>query len=440
MHMIHKILVSAGLAVLLLPLGSCSSDSPDRTEPTVLTVLGRDELYDRWDWNLAQEYSRSHGIEIKLIQGPESTTDQYTHTRRMLDQQLPIPDICQVDVAWVGLLADKLLDLEPYAPKEEFSILPEVKRSITIDGKMVAMPFRADTSALYYRSDLMAKYGIGQPPQTWEALEQAAGIIQAGERKAGNPNFWGFVWQGAAYEGLTCCAQEWLLSHGAPLWIEERGIGIRHPRTILALKRAAAWVGNISPPSVTVYMEVDALNQWLAGNAAFLRGWSNTLAVSNSPTSKLRGVVAVAELPADQGPQVSTLGGWHLAISRYSRSPQKAIDLLRYITDRAAQRRRVLEVGFMPTDLNLYQDMELQERVPFLHIFRQTSVKAVARPALKAGAAYAEASRAFFEGVHAVLERRSSAEEAVTRMESELIRITGLPVVSGGQTGTRSLK
>ncbi len=194
MHTIHKILISAGLAVLLLPLGSCSGDSPDRAESTVLTVLGRDELYDRWDWNLAQEYSRSHGIEIKLIQGPESTTDQYTHTRRMLDQQLPIPDICQVDVAWVGLLADKLLDLTPYAPKEEFSILPEVKRSITIDGKMVAMPFRADTSALYYRSDLLDKYGIRQPPQTWEDLEKAAGIIQAGERKAGNPNFWGFVW------------------------------------------------------------------------------------------------------------------------------------------------------------------------------------------------------------------------------------------------------
>ncbi len=187
-------------------------------------------------------------------------------------------------------------------------------------------------------------------------------------------------------------------------------------------------------------MEVDALNQWLAGNAAFLRGWSNTLAVSNSPTSKLRGVVAVAELPADQGPQVSTLGGWHLAISRYSRSPQKAIDLVRHITNRAAQRRRVLEVGFMPTDLNLYEDMELQERVPFLHIFRQTSVKAVARPVLQAGAAYAEASRVFFEGVHAVLERRLSAEEAVTRMESELIRITGLPVVSDGQPGTRSMK
>ena len=73
----------------------------------------------------------------------------------------------------------------------------------TFGGELVAVPVYVDGGLLYYRSDLLRKYGLGGPPRTWDELLRYARTVQEGERKE-NPRFFGFVWQGAQYEGLIC--------------------------------------------------------------------------------------------------------------------------------------------------------------------------------------------------------------------------------------------
>ena len=75
------------------------------------------------------------------------------------------------------------------------------------------MPWFGDYGILYYRTDLLKKYGYKAPPTTWTDLFKMAKKIQDGEQKS-NPNFAGFVFQGNSYEGLTCNALEWIASAG----------------------------------------------------------------------------------------------------------------------------------------------------------------------------------------------------------------------------------
>ena len=70
----------------------------------------------------------------------------------------------------------------------------------TVDGALVGMPWYTDAGLLYYRTDLLEKYGFESPPETWAELEEQAQTIQEGE-SARQPDFRGFVWQGNAYEG-----------------------------------------------------------------------------------------------------------------------------------------------------------------------------------------------------------------------------------------------
>ena len=119
----------------------------------------------------------------------------------------------QIDVIWPGDLAEHLVDLNEYGAAD---VTPEHFEAIvvnnTVDGALVGMPWFTDGGLLYYRTDLLEKYGYDGPPVTWDELEEMAQTIMDGERADGNQDFWGFVWQGNAYEGLTCDALEWIYS------------------------------------------------------------------------------------------------------------------------------------------------------------------------------------------------------------------------------------
>ncbi|MEZ4729369.1 MAG: extracellular solute-binding protein [Caldilineaceae bacterium] len=192
-----------------------------------------------------------------------------------------------IDVIWPGILAEHLIDLAPYVENPD-AYFQRIMQNNTVDGALVGIPWFTDAGLLYYRTDLLEKYGYSAPPATWAELEEMATTIQEGER-ASNPDFWGFVWQGNAYEGLTCDALEWQVSNGGGEIVEADGtISINNEYAAAAFDRAAGWVNTISPPGVVGYQEEDARGVWQAGNAAFMRNWPYAYSLGNAEDSVIR--------------------------------------------------------------------------------------------------------------------------------------------------------
>jgi trehalose/maltose transport system substrate-binding protein len=277
---------------------------------------------------------------------------------------------------------------------------------------------------LFYRVDLLTKYGYGAPPKTWEELEAMAKRIQTGERAKGNKDFWGFVWEGAPSEALTSNALEWQVSEGGGTILDESGtVTVNNPQAIRSWSLAARWVGSISPPGVTEYKEWDAFNMWQAGKAAFMRNWTNAYVAARAENSPTRGHFDVAPLPRGHVGFAATLGGNGYGVSRYSRHPREAAMLVRFLASPEEQARRCRKPSEPPTIPALYKNADVLGANPYVSRVLQVHEGAALRPSVPAGKMYPEVSRAYYEAVHAVLTQKQSAANAASDLQEQLVKM-----------------
>src|SRR6266436_10093648 len=196
-----------------------------------------------------ERFVRETGIRVEHSPLPETSLAQLDLGQKLFREHSASPDLLGIDVIWPEIIDDYLWDLKPYFSSELSSLDQELIASFTVKGKVVSIPYHMQIGVLSYRTDLLRKYGYTRPPSTWDELERMAARIQAGERAEGRKDFWGYVWQGAAAEGLTCNALEWQVSQGGGRIIEKnKTISVNNSAAIQSWQRAARWVGWISPP------------------------------------------------------------------------------------------------------------------------------------------------------------------------------------------------
>ena len=410
------------LLFILFALGCHSTGR--RASRIILTVIDQGWPGSRLGPEL-EEFTRQTGIRVQILPAPEAAVEQLAFWRELLDSRAEVPDVYAIDIIWTRLLADSLIDLKPYVPEEDIAAhFPGLIANYTADGKLVALPHNMNEGLLFYRVDLLAKYGYSSPPKTWEELEAMARRVQAGERANGNKDFWGFVWEGAPSEALTCNALEWQVSEGGGTILDEHGkVTINNPNTIRAWSMAARWVGSISPPGVTVYREWDAFNMWQAGKTAFMRNWTNAYVAARAEDSPTRGHFDVVSLPRGHAGFAATLGGNGYGVSRYSRHPREAIMLVRFLASPEEQARRCRKSAEPPTVPALYKNADVLGANPYVSRVLQVREGIALRPSVPAGKMYPEVSRAYYEAVHAVLTQRQSAANAATDLQEQLVKM-----------------
>lgn len=374
-----------------------------------------------WNEAAVQKFTDATGIKVNIVHGENQTDARLQAMRQQFAAQSSDIDVYQIDIIWPGVIAEHAVDLSAAFGDKVKDFFPGIIEANTVDGALSGIPWFTDAGLLYFRNDMLEKYNL-QPPTTWTELESAAKTIMDGEN-ASNPDFTGFVWQGKAYEGLTCNGLEWLVSQGGGTIIDtDRNVTVDNDKAIAAMDRATKWVNGISPEGVTTYTETETFNIWVAGNAAFARNWPYMYAGSQD-SDAIKGKVGFSPLPKGDDPEdksAATIGGWSMMVSKYSGEQDAAIEFTKYLVSPELQLSYAIERTHMPTIPAVYDEPALATASDFIPKMKPIFEGAVGRPSAQTGDLYPELSTVFYQQLNAALSGAKSAADAAAQMKKDM--------------------
>jgi multiple sugar transport system substrate-binding protein len=199
---------------------------------------------------------------------------------------------------------------------------------------------------------------------------------------------------------------EYILGNGGALWDEKELKSTLH---LPKAKGAVTFVrdqiiGEISHRGALAYQEPESLALFVQGKAIFHRNWPYAWEVANDPKqSKVEGRVGFGSLPAFAGGKsVATLGGWQLAISRFSRQPELAWKFVALMSSAEIQKQIALHMGRAPSRKELYRDPEVLKKNPQFQSQFETFLQAVPRPPTPVYATLSNIMQRYFSSAIAV--------------------------------------
>ena len=373
---------------------------------------------------LADRFAKARrGVRVELEEGPVATDLRESLTTSALLSGDGAFDLVYLDVTWTPKLAAAgwLLPLDgEIGAEERAAFLPQALAAGFFRGRLYCLPFRTDVGLLYYRADLLEAAGL-PPPRTFADLEKAARRLQS------PPDRWGFLWQGAQYEGLVCFFLEVLRGFGG-FWIEPETlrVGLESPEAVAALDFLvrARGPGGISPPGVAAYKEDETRQLFQSGRAVFLRSWPYVWRLAQREGSAIAGKVGVVPVPTALGRsglrdarRLGPRGGPRLAPPGARRSTSSA-------TPRASRASASFcaPTGFAPARRDAYSDRALLEANPFLARLERILAGATPRPVI---ARYAQASDILQRHLSAALGGLAPPREALAEAARETRELLG---------------
>src|SRR5215472_6749661 len=358
---------------------------------------------------------QNNGVHVTYnSNAPADTGQLLTILTTMLRARGSSIDVFPMDIIWPAEFGANgwtvpLDDKWPASDRANYLSGPLL--GCTYNGKLWAAPTRTDAGLMYYRTDI-----VKTAPTTWDELTSMAKASAPSKVK------FGYVWQGAQYEGLVCDFCEVLYGYGGNVIDpnDPKKVTVNSPEGMQALTQMVSWVGTISPAAVTTYKEEDARSAWQDGDAAFMRNWPYAYALGNDPkTSKIAGKFDVHPMlyGGSNTTGHSNIGGWQYGINAFSKNPDASWKFVQYMISQPAQKTIALKLSLTACLKSVYQDADVLKANPFFAKLAPVFETALPRPV---SPFYPDISNAIQLRIHNALTKQSSPAAALSALQSDL--------------------
>ena len=371
---------------------------------------------------IADEYQKKNpNVEIEVEVGGATSEAQQQYLSTVLSSKDSVLDVILIDVIRPAQWAAQgwAEPLDPYLGADKPKIMAQYLKAYAdadqVNGKVIALPYFADSQFLYYRRDLLEKYKRPSP-KTWDEMMETARIIMDGEK---NPNLQGFSTAGAPIEGTVC-------TYLVPLWgangelTKDGRLNLdapqaREPFQLYGrMKQSGVLPKNIAEiPTDRIRIDMQA------GNLIFGMTWGYTWnRLENDADSKVKGKIGVTTLPHDPGGKSATcIGGWQLAVSAFSKNKVEAVKFVRWLSSPEVSKMQAILASHMPVFPGVYKDPDVLKANPWFAEALPVVEGAKSRPVTPQ---YPQVSDVIRSNMNAYLAGTKTTDVALGDMKSRL--------------------
>ena len=410
---------TSAAACIFLLLSACAGTGEESGKTTLVFKHGKLSGDPRVVRDILQGFERTHpGVTIQEELLPASTDQQHQFYAINLEGRDVPFDLMAVDVIWVQEFA-RAGWVRPFgsdSADDRAAHFPAAIQAATLDGRLYALPWYVDAGVLYYRRDLLDRYGFAVPT-TWPELAHMTRTVLDGERHLTQQGraLHGFVWPGKQSEGLVCVALEFIWGHGGDLVEPEAAPAMAFMRQLVA--------DGVSPTLIATSDEEGARLLFGDGRAVFMRNWPYAWKFLQQDASAVQGKVGMAPIPSFPGHRsVSTLGGWMLAVPARALHGTLAAELATFLTSAEVQRRMTRDLGYSPSRYGLYADPDVRTAQPELADLLPVFLSARPRPLTPY---YLTVSHTLQPEFSAIVVGRKSADAALASARRRLDHMVG---------------
>ena len=312
-----------------------------------------------------EQFNQQHPEgKVTLHELPDAADQQRQQMIQNTQIKNPAMAVLSVDNVWTAEFAANEWVVE--LPADKFptdTFIKATVQSATYFDKLYAYPYQTDGGLLYYRKDLLDKYGL-KAPITWPEMKAACETIKAGEKDSKLSCYAG---QFQKYEGLTVNFAEAVDGAGGSIVDAEGKPTVNSPEAVEGLSFLAdGFKDGTIPKGAITWQEEQSRTAFQNGELIFLRNWAYVyrLAQKTDGSSKVAGKFAVAPLPGLKGPGVSSLGGHNLAIAANAANKGTAVDFIKFMSSDEAAKSDTLATGQTHVNKALYSDPEILKQFP----------------------------------------------------------------------------
>lgn len=236
-----------------------------------------------------------------------------------------------------------------------------LRRPVTLDGDIVAIPYRHTTNALIYNEAILAERGFTTPPQSIdELLEMAKALTFTRE-------------DGTRVHGLTFLGSasatplNFIGGFGATFIADDLSVKANSPEMVAALTALAdLFQSGVLPPNITSSNLDDLIAAMANGQAAMaINPFARYEALNDPSASAEAGNIKVAPFPSvAPGSSFANTEFWSMAIPKNSTNKELALSLIQELAKPESTIRAALNGNgsVRPTD---YADERVVAYVPY---------------------------------------------------------------------------